>query len=51
MEAILMVFLMIGLILCCNEGDWFPWLNFVGLAIATVAMLLINKRDNRRWFK
>jgi hypothetical protein len=31
----MMVF--IGLILACNEGEWFPWINFVGVALVAAA--------------
>lgn len=35
--------LMIGMALAGSDGDWFPWINFVGVVLFFVAVVGIEK--------
>lgn len=37
----------VGLVLAVNEGEWFPWVNLLGTALALGSTSLYRKRMKR----
>jgi len=35
-----------GLMIATSDGDWFPWVNFAGLAIAISGYIIITNKEN-----
>jgi len=51
MRWILSFIFVIGLILACNEGYWFPWLNLIGMGCIAASGILANLKMERDRYK